>query len=92
MHGGNGLKYGTLLYPDTIQNWLDYSYGLVIFLILVLFWLSETCQIWSFQAISEKPIEEMAWNLHADVSWPLSELIRLWLQFVDFSNFDAILT
>ena len=30
--------------------------------------------------------------LHADVSWPLSELIRLWLQFVDFSNFDAILT
>ena len=30
--------------------------------------------------------------LHADVSWPLTELIRLWLQFVDFSNFEAILT
>ena len=31
MHGGNGLKYGMLLYPDHIQNWLDYGYGLVIF-------------------------------------------------------------
>ena len=29
---------------------------------------------------------------YADVSWPLSELVRLWLQFVDFSNFDAVLT
>ena len=62
MHGGNGLKYGMLLYPDHIQNWLDYGYGLVIFLILVLFWLSETGQILGFQAFSEKPIEEMAWN------------------------------
>ena len=60
MYGGNGLKYGMLLYPDHIQNWLDYGYGLVIFLILVLFWLSETGQIFGFQAFSEKPIEEMA--------------------------------
>ena len=78
-----------LLYPDHFQNWLDYGCSLVIFLILVLFWLSEMGQIWGFQAFSGKPIEEI---LHADVSWPLSELIRLWLQFVDFSNFDAILT
>ena len=28
--------------------------------------------------------------MYPDVS--LSELIRLWLQFVDFSNFDAILS
>ena len=61
MHGGNGLKYSMLLYPDHIQNWLDYGYSL-IFLILVLFWLSETSQIWGFQAFSEKPNEEMAWN------------------------------
>ena len=81
-----------LLYPDHLQNWLAYGYGLVIFLILVLFWLSETGQIWGFQAFSGKHIEEMPEILHADVSWPLSELIRLWLQFVDFSNFDAILT
>ena len=62
MQGGNGLKYGMLLYPDHLKNWLDYGYGVVIFLILVLFWLSETGQIWSFQAFSGKPIEEMAWN------------------------------
>ena len=51
-----------LLYPDHLQNWLDYGYGLVICLILVLFGLSETGQIWGFQAFSGKPIEEMAWN------------------------------
>ena len=34
----------------------------MIFLILVLFWLSETGQILGFQAFSEKPMEEMAWN------------------------------
>ena len=84
MYEGNGLKYGMLLYPDHLQNGSDYGCGLVIFLILVLFLLSETGQIWGFQAYSE--------ILHADVSWRLSELIRLWLQFVDFSNFYAILT
>ena len=62
MHGGNGLKYKKLLYPDHIQNWLDYGYGLVIFLILVLFWLSETGKILGLQAFSEKPTEEMARN------------------------------
>ena len=36
-HGENGLKYAMLLYPDHLQNWLDYGYGLVIFPILVLF-------------------------------------------------------
>ena len=34
----------------------------MIFLILVLFWLSETGKIWGFQAFSGKPIEEIAWN------------------------------
>ena len=65
------------MYLDNVQNWFDYGYGRVIFLILVLFWLSEIGQIWVFQVFSGKPIEEMAWNLDADVSWPLSELIRL---------------
>ena len=30
--------------------------------------------------------------LHADESWPPSELIRLWSRFVDFFNFVPILT
>ena len=40
---------------------------------------------------------ENAWRdwpeiLHADVSWPSSELISLWPWSVDFSNFGTILT
>ena len=145
-HGGNGLKFCMLMYLDHLQNWLVLGQGLLTFVILALFWLNETGQIWGFRAFSGECIEGMAWNiicccilttfrtdkimvmvwwfllfwcyfdlvkrvkfgvprhflknplrrwpeiLHADVSWPLSELIRLWLQFVDFSNFDAILT
>ena len=42
------------------------------------------------------PFPKNAWRkwpkiLHADVSWPPSELISLWLWSVDFSNFGAIL-
>ena len=42
-------------------------------------------------------LPENAWRewpeiLHADVSWPFSELISLWPWFVDFSNFGTILT
>ena len=40
----------------------------------------------------ENPLRKWPEILHADVSRPLSELITLWLQFVNFSNFDAILT
>ena len=38
------------------------SLRFALFLILVLFWLSETGQIWGFQAFSGTPMEEMAWN------------------------------
>ena len=40
----------------------------------------------------EKALGEWPEILHTDVSWPPSELISLWLQFVDVSNFGAILT
>ena len=146
MHGGNGLKFCTLMYLDHLQNLLVYSYGLLIFLILAQFWLCETGQIWGFRAFPGERMDEMASNfacwcisttfrtdkfmatvywffqfwryfdlvkrvkfgvsghfpenawrkwpkmLHADVSWPPSELISLWLQSVDFANFGAILT
>ena len=49
-HKGNGLKFCMLMYPDHLQNWLAYGYSLLIFLILVLFWLSEMGQIWGFRA------------------------------------------
>ena len=35
-----------LMYPDHLQNWLDCDHSLLIFLIVVLFWLSEMGQIW----------------------------------------------
>ena len=84
MQGGIGLKFYMLMYLDHLQNWLVYGCGLLIFLILALFWLSETGQIWGFRAFPEERMEEMAWNLHTDVSWPPSELISLWPGSVDF--------
>ena len=116
------------------------------FLILALFWLSETGQIWGFRAFPGERMKGMAWNvarwcilttfrtdqfmvtvcwfflfwryfdlvkrvkfgvsghilenawrewpeiLHADVSWPPSELISSGLRSVDFCNFGTILT
>ena len=61
-HGGNGLKFYMLMYLDHLQNWLVYDRGLLIFLILALFWLSETGQIWGFRAFPGERMEEMAWN------------------------------
>ena len=90
-HGGNGLKFCTLMYLDHLQNWLVYGHGLWIYLILALFWLSETGQIWGFRAY---PGERMEGNeiLYADVSWPPSELIGSGSRSVDFCNFGTILT
>ena len=62
MHGGNGLKFYMLMYLDPLQNWLVYGRGLLIFLILALFWLSEMGQIWGFRAFQREHMEEMAWN------------------------------
>ena len=61
-HGGNDLKFCTLMYLDHLQNWLVYGYGLLIFRILALFWHSETGQIWGFRAFPGERMEEMTWN------------------------------
>ena len=61
-HRGNGLKFYMLMYLDRLQNWLVYGHGLLIFLILALFWLSETGQIWGFRAFPEECMQEMASN------------------------------
>ena len=50
------------MYLDYLQNWLVYGHGLLIFLILALFWLSEMGQIWGFRPFPKERIEEMAWN------------------------------
>ena len=61
-HGGNGLKFYMLVCLDHLQNWLVYGHSLLIFLILALFRLSETGQIWGFRAFLGERMEEMAWN------------------------------
>ena len=61
-------------------------------------------QPWPFYGMSVRPsgevsghLPENAWRewseiLHADVSWPPSELIRLWSRSDDFPHFGATLT
>ena len=61
-HGGNGLKFGMLMYLGHLQNWLDYGHGLLIFLLLAPLWLNETGQIWGFRAYPGERMERMAWN------------------------------
>ena len=62
MHGGIGLKFYMLMYLDHLQNCLVYGRGLLIFLILALFWLSETGEIWGFRAFAGECMEGLAWN------------------------------
>ena len=81
-----------LMYPGHIQNWLDYSHGFLICVILVLFWLSEMGQIWGFRGFPGKPIEEMAWNFawfrvsghFGHALWIFLIMVPLWLKLVIF--------
>ena len=51
-HGRNGLKFDMLIYPGPLWNQLHLGHGLLVFLILTPFWLSETGQMCSFQTFS----------------------------------------
>ena len=72
IHWGNGLKFCMPMFPVDLQNWFDYGYSLLIFLILMLFWLSETGQIWGFQAF---------WSCAVNFPYyggPLAEIDHIW--------------
>ena len=71
--GKNGLQFDVLIYADRLNNWLDCSYGLLIFLLLAPLWLSETAQIWGFHALSWEHMDRMAWNL---VCWCIRAIFR----------------
>ena len=45
-----------------LQNWFNFRHHLLIFLILAVFWLSETGQICDFWTFSWEHMGEMAWN------------------------------
>ena len=51
-HWGNGLAFCMLMYLEHLQNWVDYGYSLLIFLVLALLWLCEMGQIWGFWSCS----------------------------------------
>ena len=63
-----------------------------IFVILVLFWLSETGQIWGFRALPGERIGRMAWNMVCCCILTTNRSIRLLLRSGEFSHFGAILT
>ena len=75
-HGGNGLKFCMLMYPDLLQNWLDCGPTLFIFLFLVLFSLSETGQIWGFQAFAGERMEAMARSVHFSIFCCYFDLVK----------------
>ena len=55
-----------LMYLDHRQSWLVYGYSLLILVILVLFWLSGTGQIWCFRpfwwCFVDFPNDPFDWN------------------------------
>ena len=58
--GRNGLNFGLLMYPDHLQNLLNFVHGLSICLILASFRLSETGQIWGVWRFSAECMGGMA--------------------------------
>ena len=87
------IDLGVLNTDSQFGRWILPSALGALVLILALFWLREMGKF----VVSGHCLENTLWRewpeiWYAAVSWPPSELIRLWLQFVDFSNFDAILT
>ena len=62
MHGRNGLKFDMLMYPDYLFSNLHFRHGLLILLLLVAFWLSETSQICSVRAFSWGCIGGIGWT------------------------------
>ena len=92
LHGGNGLKFCMLLYPHHLQNWLVYSLGLLIFKFWHFFDLVKQVKFGVSGHFLENSWREWSEILHACVSWPPSELIRVWSWSVDFSNFGTILS
>ena len=88
------LKFGILMYPDRLQNILDFGYGLLIFHVLALLELSETGEIWNFLAFSWEWMEGMAWNLTCPCSlatWRADKILAPVFWFSSFwHHFDLV--
>ena len=62
-HEISGLKFVMLMYPDHLQNWLDFGHGLLLCVIVVALWHSKTGHTWSFQILSVHRMGIIVWNL-----------------------------
>ena len=71
---GNGSKFDMLMNPYHLWNWL---HGLLVFLILAPFWLSETGQMCSFQAFLWQCVGGMGQHLSCSCDIPRNEEGRL---------------
>ena len=79
LHRRNGIKFGSLMYPGCLQNWVDFSYGLWVFLILGQFWLRRpTVKIWPDTAMVDfVMIPTSCAPMHTSAQ-PRSEAIMSW--------------
>ena len=83
----NYLKHGMIIYFDDLQDWLDFSHGLSIFLILPQFWLDERGQIKISRHHLKNAWKELLQIGHGDVYWSPSKSTILVVMFSWFSKF-----
>ena len=86
-HKISGLKFVMLMYPDHLQNWLDFGHVLLIYVILVAPSHNKTGHIWSFRILFVHRMGIIAWNLTCWCILTTSEMIRFWSWFVYFHYF-----
>ena len=82
-HERYGLKFGMLVYPDHLQNWLNLPRGLLIFPFWPNFDLVEGVKFGIFGHSWENTWKQWSGIRRSDISWPPSGLIRFWSQSVD---------
>ena len=80
------------MYPDYLENWLDFCHSLLIFLILVAFDLVKQIKFAIFGHFIENTREEWPQIWHVDVFWSPSEQISFLSRSVDIHYFGSIVT
>ena len=76
------LKFGMLMYPDHLQNGLDFGHSLLIFSFGHYFELKKRVNFSLCGHFMENAWKKWPEIRHADVSWPTSELIRFFCSLI----------
>ena len=80
-----------LVYPDHPENKLALVHGLLIVLILVSFWLSETGQVWGFWQFSSQRMAGMAENFTCWCILTTFSMVSILVMVYWFSSFWSYL-